>query len=150
MKYKFMKNLGQYMYCILGFGVILSLALPTGKFLLWCQVSTPWNPKSVDEGLGKTSSDGIKSSRVGSLLSSTSVPSRHSMKISASVVVVPRLPGGRMGRGVSSSSFSLNLSTPYSYGTTYEAMKESKEVLSKSKSYYSGTSFMVCTILLVA
>ena len=40
-----------------GIGVIFILALPTGKFPLLCQVSTPWNPKASDEGGGKKSSE---------------------------------------------------------------------------------------------
>ena len=53
--------------------------------------------------------------------------------MSASVTVIPRLPGGRMGRRVSSSSLSMNLSTPSSGGTTSEDMEESREAISKSK-----------------
>ena len=43
--------------CILGIGVIFKLALPTGKFPLWRQGLTPWNPKLSDEGGGNISSD---------------------------------------------------------------------------------------------
>ena len=37
------------MCCILGFGVIFSLALPTGKFPLWREGSTIWNTKVIDD-----------------------------------------------------------------------------------------------------
>ena len=86
-----------------------------------------------DEGVEKISSDCMKLSERGPLLSLTAIPSQRSLEISASVTVIPQLPEGRMGRGVSSSSLSLNLSIPYSGGTTDEAMEDSREGLSKSK-----------------
>ena len=84
---------------ILGFGVIFSLAIQTGKFLLWRQGSTPWNPKVGGKGVGMTSSDWMEFSGTGSLLLLADIPSRRSVAISASVTVIPRLPAGRMVRG---------------------------------------------------
>ena len=68
--------------------------------------------------------------------------------MSASVTVIPSLPEGRMGRGVSSSSLSLNLYTPSFGGTTSEAMEESREGLYKSKRSSLGHSSVICKILL--
>ena len=59
------------------------------------------------------------------------------------------MPEGRMVRGVSLSSLSLNLSTPSSGGTTAEAMEESMEVLYKLKRYSLGHYSVMFTILLV-
>ena len=70
--------------------------------------------------------------------------------MSVSVTVIPQLPEGRMVRGVSSSSLSLNISTPSSGVSTAEARDESREGLSKYKSSSLGTSYVICTILLVA
>ena len=70
--------------------------------------------------------------------------------MSASVTVIPRLLEGRMVRGVSSSSLSLNLSIPSSSGTTAEAMEESREGISKYKMSYLGNYYVICNILLVA
>ena len=80
----------------------------------------------------------------------TAIPSQRSVEISASVTVIPQLPEGRMGRGVSLYYLSMNLYTISSGGTTNEAMEESREVLSKSKISSSGSSSVICTILLVA
>ena len=69
--------------------------------------------------------------------------------MSASVTVISQLPEGRMGRVVSYSSLSVNLSTPSSVGTTSEAMEYSSEGLYKSKRYSLGPSSVICTIFLV-
>ena len=92
----------------------------------------------------------MKLSGVGLLTSSTATSSRQSVQMPASVTVIPRLTEDRMGRKVSSSSLFLNLSTPFSGGTISESMEESREGLSKSKRSYSGTSSVICTIILVA
>ena len=60
MKYNFIKKLRQDMCRILGFGVTFSLELPTGKFPLWRQGSTPWNTQVSDDGVGNTSSECMK------------------------------------------------------------------------------------------
>ena len=135
------------MCCILEIIFIFVLALPTGKFPLWHQGSMPWNTKVSDEGVGKTSSDCITLSGAGSLLSLTYIPSRRSVAMSYSVTVIPRLTGGSMGRGVSLSSLSLNLSIRSSGGTTDKSTEESREGLSKFKRSSLGPSSVIFTVL---
>ena len=109
-----------------------------------------------DEGLGNTSSDCMTFLGAGPLSSLTDTPSQRSVAMSASVTVIPPLPEGRMGKGVSSSSLYLNLSTTSSGVTTAEAMEDSREVISKSKgsslrSYHNtlgGIEFLVCEIFM--
>ena len=80
------------------------------------------NTEVSDEGIGKTSSDFMTLSGAGSLSSSTDIPLRRIVAMPASVMVIPRLPEGRMGRWVSPYFLSLNLSNPSSGGSTAEAM----------------------------
>ena len=63
--------------------------------------------------------------------------------MSASVTVISQLPEGRMTRGVSSSSLSMNLSTPFYCGTTAEYMEESREGIPKSKISSLGPSSII-------
>ena len=85
-----------------------------------------------------------------SFSSSTDIPLQRSVSMSASATVIPRMPVGSMGRIFYSSSLSLNLFTPSSYGTTAEAIEYSRECISKSKRYYFGPYSVICTILLVS
>ena len=102
------------------------------------------------EEVVKTSSDCMALSGAGSLSSSTAIPSIRSVKFSASITEIPQLPEGGVGKGFSSSSLSMNLSTPSYGGTTAEAMKDSRDFLSKYKRSSLDPSYAICTILLVA
>ena len=103
-----------------------------------------------DEKVGKTSSYCMIFSGAGLLLSLTAIPSRCIVEMSASITVIPQLPEGRMGSGVSLSSLYMNMSIPSSGGTTAEYIEESREGLYKSQRYLLGPSSVICTILLVS
>ena len=91
---------------------ILRCAFSTGKFPLWCQGSITWNPKLSVPGSVTTPSEFKTFSGSGQLLYSITTPPEHISEILSLVTVTQQLTEISIDKGVSSSSLSLNRSTP--------------------------------------